>query len=303
VPDQRAGTTRFAVRGNARLAYERVVSPAVAEAPVVVLLHALLAERNALGPVRDALADSYRLVLPDARGHGASASLVNQRLTVAEMAADIAAVLDAEGIGRANLVGRGMGGAAAFELARRDPDRVRSLILIEPSLPAVLDNDPDPAVRDARAKGRQRDRDAGDAAYKGLTDRALDLVLDERWGAGWRARLPRPRLAAVRRHAGALAGSLAALDSYAVNKSDAARLTLPVLVIHDPDAAVIAHQTSERLAAWLPSARLASVPGVTDRGLPLAADAVVALTDVVRAFLAMVTDQKEDQAGAAGNHS
>lgn len=288
--DQRAGTTRFAVRGNARLAYERVVSPASAEAPVVVLLHPLLVERNALGSIRDALADSYRVVLPDARGHGASASLANQRFTVAEMAADVAAVLDAEGVTTAHLVGRGMGGAAAFELARRSPDRVRSLTLIEPSLPSVLDNDADPAVRDARAEERRRDRASADAAYKGLIDRALDSYLDDRWGDGWRARLPRPRLAAVRRHAGALAGSLAALDSHAVGQSDAARMALPVLLIHDTDAPVMARQTCKRLAAWLPNARLEAIPGVSDRGLSLTDDAVAALMDSLRAFLAKAED-------------
>ena len=293
--EQRAGATRFAVRGNARLAYEHVVPP-VAEAPVVVLLHPLLAERSGLGPIRDALADAFRVVLPDARGHGASASLANQRFTVAEMAADVGAVLDAEGVAAAHLVGRGMGGAAAFELARRYPERARSLTLIEPTLPAVLDNAPDPAVSAARAEGRSRDRAAADSAYKGLTDRALDAYLDERWGDGWRARLPRPRLAAVRRHAGALAGSLAALDSYAVAEADAARMALPVLLIRDAEASLIGTATCERLAAWLPNARLETLPGVRDRGLPLAAETVAALAGPLRAFVVAV----EGEGGSAG---
>jgi hypothetical protein len=109
-------------------------------------------------------------------------------------------------------------------------------------------------------------------------------------------------LAAVRRHAGALAGSLAALDSYAVGQSDAARLTLPVLLIRDPDGPVIARATCERLATWLPTARLASVPGVSDQGLPLGDDAVATLTDVVRGFLAMMSEQTDDQVGGAAPH-
>ena len=165
-PAPRPGLTRFARRGSARLAYE----PAGADpaAPAVVLLHDLLADRAALAGLRDVLAgEGYRLVLPDARGHGASAAFANRRVSLPDLAADVLAVLDDAGIESAHLIGHGLGGAVACELGRRASAHARSLTLIEPALPAILDDDPDPAAAAARAEARAADRSAAEAAYLG----------------------------------------------------------------------------------------------------------------------------------------
>src|SRR5688572_23544647 len=91
----RPGVTRFATRQNARVAYDPG-TPVPGDAPPFVLLHDLLADRTAWNPLRDILANHHRVIVPDARGHGASPTLVNQWYTVAELAADLLAVLDAE---------------------------------------------------------------------------------------------------------------------------------------------------------------------------------------------------------------
>ncbi len=283
----RAGTTRFAARGHHRLSFETAGSGAV-DAPVVVLLHGLLGGRGELVAQRDALAAGYRVVLPEARGHGASAALANQRYAVADMAAEILAILDAEEIARAHLVGHDLGGAAAFELTRTHPNRVRSLTLIEPALSVVLDDDADPAAVTARADARRADRAAADAAYKGLTDRSLDLYLDRRWGRGWRDWLSRPRLAAIRRHAGALAATLAALDAYTVDPAALAAMALPVLVVHGADAPSIVRLTCEHLAASVPHARLDTVPSGVEGDPPLSGEAGAALNATLLAFLVEV---------------
>ncbi len=285
----RAGTTRFAARGHHRLSYE-IAGSGADDAPVVVLLHALLAGRSELTAQRDALAAEYRVVLPEARGHGASAALANQRYAVGDMAAEILAILDAEGISRAHLVGHELGGAAAFELARAHPARAQSLTLIEPALPTLLDNAAGPVTLGARDEARRADRAAADAAYKGLTDRSLDLYLDPRWGQGWRDRLPRPRLAAIRRQAGALAATLAALDAYTVDPAALAAMVLPVLVVHGADAPPIVRLTCERLAAGVPHARLDTVPSPAEGDAPLSGEAGVALNAALLAFLAGVND-------------
>ncbi len=285
----RAGTTRFAARGHHRLSYE-IAGSGEDGAPVVVLLHALLAGRGALTSQRDALAAGYRVVLPEARGHGASAALANQRYAVSDMAAEILAILDAEGIARAHLVGHELGGAAAFELARAHPDRARSLTLIEPVLPWVLDHADNPAALGARDDARGADRAAADAAYKGLTDRSLDLYLDPRWGRGWRDRLSRPRVAAIRRQAGALAATLAALDAYSVDSAALAAIALPVLVVHGADASPLVRLTCEHLAVRIPHARLHTLPAMAEADAPLSGQAGAALNAALLAFLAEVED-------------
>ena len=77
-----------------------------------------------------ALKDDYRLILLDARGHGASdkphdpeAHELNKRV------ADIVAVLDDLGVGQAHFFGYSMGGWIGFGVARHAPERFRSLII------------------------------------------------------------------------------------------------------------------------------------------------------------------------------
>lgn len=75
------------------------------------------------------LAVDRRVVMVDHRGHGLSAR-GDLRFEVADDADDLAGVLDALGIGEADVVGYSMGGAIAQALAIRHPGRVRKLVLI-----------------------------------------------------------------------------------------------------------------------------------------------------------------------------
>src|SRR5688572_18793018 len=89
------GITRFAQNDLARLSYE-VDGPETAD--VAVLLHATLADRGSFGPLRETLVERMRLILPDARGHGASSALKDRAFAVTDMANDLFAVLEAEGL-------------------------------------------------------------------------------------------------------------------------------------------------------------------------------------------------------------
>ncbi len=258
---RRTPRTRFAHRGAARLAYDPGSPPGeAADAPVVLLLHDLLADRTSLGVLQRALAVHYRVIAPDARGHGASASLANQWYTIGELAADTLAILDAEGITACHVIGLGLGGTTAFELARRHAERVRSLVLIEPALFGILDTHPDPAVRAARQELRARDRAAGDLAYQGRTANALDAYLAPRWGQEWRSLMTRPHLAMIYRHAAALAALAPALDAYDITPSTAAEVRTLTMVLASEGQPLLQH-TAARLAAVLPNARLVPLPG------------------------------------------
>lgn len=72
---------------------------------------------------------SHRVLRPDNRGVG-SAPLGEGELTIEAMAADMEALLDAEGIEALPVVGWSMGGFVAQQLARRAPGRVTALALI-----------------------------------------------------------------------------------------------------------------------------------------------------------------------------
>jgi len=307
----RPGRTRFAHGGAARLAYDPGdPSAAAAGVAVVVLLHPLLGDRRSLAALGAALAEpgapARRTIVPEARGHGASAGLAGRRLGLTDLAADLLAVLAAEGVGAAHLVGQGLGAAIAFEVARRRPERVRSLTLLEPPLWGLLAGDPDPTARAAAAAARATAETAADLADKGQTDRALDVLLDGAWGRDWRERLPRSRLAAVRRHAGALAGALTALAAYPLTPADAAAIAVPALVAHGADAVPLDRLVAERLVAALPGARLAVIPAPADPALPLAGPAAEAFTALAVRFLAdveigAIPDARDDHATTGGD--
>ncbi len=78
----------------------------------------------------DALKGSRKLILIDARGHGQSDKPHSTAAYSTEnRVADVVAVLDELGIGRADFWGYSMGGRSCFAMARHAPERVRSLII------------------------------------------------------------------------------------------------------------------------------------------------------------------------------
>lgn len=84
-----------------------------------------------------------RVYGPDLRGVGQSPP--EPPWTLEQHATDVLGVLDAVGLDRADIVGHSFGGAVAVALARFAPDRVRRMVLLDPSLAVP----PDVALRHA----------------------------------------------------------------------------------------------------------------------------------------------------------
>jgi 3-oxoadipate enol-lactonase len=95
----------------------------------VVLVHGLGYARWGWEPVADALAERFEVVLLDNRGIGES-DAPSGPYTVAEMAGDVARVMDEAGLEQAHVVGTSLGGMIAQELALSAPERVVKLVLV-----------------------------------------------------------------------------------------------------------------------------------------------------------------------------
>ncbi len=263
------GTTRFAQNELARLSYE-ISGPE--EGPVVALLHATLTARSTLDPLRERLDDVARVIGPDARGHGASSALTNRNFSPSDMANDLVAILDGEGVaGPVHIAGHGQGAIAALELAHWRPDRIASLVLIEPDAVSVLEGESDEAISAAREEAKRANRAAADDAYKQLADKALNGYLDRRWGEGWRERLPKPRLAAVRRNVQALSASLDALDRFRILPEHLEGIAFPVLVVSGEDSPEAERHIADRLASWTPGAERLVTPSIPG-GMPFSGE-------------------------------
>lgn len=95
----------------------------------VVLAHNLMAQRGTFATVAGVLAGRARVLTIDLRGHGESVP-TRRGFTVEDLADDLAALLDAEGVERAVVVGTSLGASAAAWLAVTRPERVRGLVLM-----------------------------------------------------------------------------------------------------------------------------------------------------------------------------
>lgn len=97
--------------------------------PPLVILHGLFGGgRNWYSQARE-LARDFTVIVPDLRGHGDSPPAAP--LDYPHMAADVAAMLVKEGLGRASFLGHSMGGKVAMYLALSRPALVEKLVVVD----------------------------------------------------------------------------------------------------------------------------------------------------------------------------
>ena len=116
--------------------------------PPILLVHGGFAGRSTFSR-QHSLAERYRLIIPSSRGHDGTDGRLPVSFGFATTEVDdLHAVLEAEGVSRAHMLGHSTGGATAFAFARRSPVHVDHLVLIEPTLLPILPPHP------ARGSGR-----------------------------------------------------------------------------------------------------------------------------------------------------
>ena len=80
-------------------------------------------------PLADRLAERFRLIVPDLRGHGRSTNPAGT-FTHRQSAADIFELLDQLGVTRFKAMGTSTGGMTLLHMATRQPSRVEAMVLI-----------------------------------------------------------------------------------------------------------------------------------------------------------------------------
>jgi 3-oxoadipate enol-lactonase len=112
------------VSGGVRLAYRMSGDPG---APPLVLLHALGEDGTGWDRVAADLASSWRVYVPDLRGHGRSDHPGTYSYEL--MRDDVIGLMDALGLDRVTLIGHSMGGVVAYLIAQDHPRRVERLVV------------------------------------------------------------------------------------------------------------------------------------------------------------------------------
>ncbi|WP_193165448.1 alpha/beta fold hydrolase [Microbulbifer hainanensis] len=98
--------------------------------PALVLLHSFLCDGEMWKEQLAPLAEHYRVINIDIRGHGQS-STADKPLDIYDLVDDVVAVLDQEGIDKAIWAGLSIGGMIALRAAIKVPERVDSLLLLD----------------------------------------------------------------------------------------------------------------------------------------------------------------------------
>ena len=101
------------------------------QGPVLLFGHSYLWDSAMWAPQIEALKGSYRCIVPELWGHGDSDVLPEGACTLATLARDHLALLDALGIEECVLVGLSIGGMWGVELAHMAPDRIKGLVLMD----------------------------------------------------------------------------------------------------------------------------------------------------------------------------
>lgn len=133
-----AGDPRVITRGSVRIAWH-----AEGTGPLFVLIPSLgrgAEDFDSLAP--RIAAQGFRVLRPEPRGIGGSSPLQNGA-SLHDMAADVAAVVEAEGGGPAVIAGHAAGNWVARVLAHDRPDLVRGVAMVA----ALLGTTVDPAIR------------------------------------------------------------------------------------------------------------------------------------------------------------
>lgn len=190
------------VRANGiDVAYYRVGD---ADGPTVVAAHGFYEDARCMRSLVDALAsDGYDVVAYDARGHGHTDG-PESGYALADRVADLLGVLDALELDEPTLYGHSMGGGTVAAAAARHPDRVRAVVLEDPS---SMRGEPDEDLDEMAAFVREQVQDAHAKTHEERVAENADAAGDPEWLARANARMSE-RIAEQARHGPALVDDL-----------------------------------------------------------------------------------------------
>jgi pimeloyl-ACP methyl ester carboxylesterase len=134
LPDGRPPLVRI---HEVRTRAAKVSTLTMGEGPDVLLIHGLGGAKSSFFDTAAALSDRYRVHALDLPGFGSSCKPMTGAYTAKWFSQSIVEVMDALGIERAHLVGNSMGGRVSIEVGLRNPERVRSLVLLCPAVAFV----------------------------------------------------------------------------------------------------------------------------------------------------------------------
>jgi 3-oxoadipate enol-lactonase len=214
----------------------------------LVLVHAFPLDGRMWSETAHALSDRCRVLTPDMRGFGGS-DLGSGTPSIADMADDVAALLDSLGIERATVGGLSMGGYVSLAFAARHPSRLDGLVLADTR--AAADSQ---AAHAGRAAAIALVETEGVPAY---VERQLAALLSP---AAPEAVRDQVRDLGKQSRDGVLAG-IKALRDRPDRRAELAAIACPTLVIVGTEDKISPPAEMAEMARSIQGARLVEIPG------------------------------------------
>lgn len=220
--------------------------------PAVVCLHSNASHGGQWRALMARLAPRHRVLAPDAYDSGASPEWPSdRRIALADEVALLDPVLAQAG-DAFSLVGHSYGGAVALIAALQQPQRVRALVLYEPTLFSLIEADgPAPNEADGIRNTVAAAAAALDAGNKNL---AAKCFIDYWMGPGSWDATPPERQAAIANSTVNVRRWAHALTTESTPLPDFTSLDVPVLLMTGGRSPTSAHGVARRLLSVLPRA-------------------------------------------------
>ena len=218
-------------------------------APALWLFHSLLSDRASFDAIVPTLSRSYRVMLPELPGFGASSAVDGGLAAVADRMAE--AVQEAAAGEQTIVLGNGYGGFVALQMAIRHPAIASRLILADCG--AAFSEPGRDAFRNMAAATKAR----GLAA---ITDVAMRRLFAPEFQARHPDLMQDRRAAFLKTDPQVLQAACAQLAELDL-RSELARVEVPVLVLVGEHDEATPPPMSRELAAGLPNARLKVLAG------------------------------------------
>jgi pimeloyl-ACP methyl ester carboxylesterase len=244
--------------------------------PVVLFLHAFPLGAFMWDEAARDLERDHTVVRFDCRGFGASPP-GDGPLSMERIADDASGLLDHLGLGQAVVVGCSMGGYAAFALVRRQPDRLRGLVL--QNTRATPDA---PEARASRALLAEQVLKQGAAA---AADAFLPRLLGETTRRERTMLVTALRERILQNPPRGLANALLGLGARADSTPTLREIRVPTLVLGGAEDTLVPPHEIEALAGGIASARSVMLP---EAGHLPSVETPAAYLAALRAFLAEV---------------
>ncbi|MBK8027474.1 MAG: alpha/beta hydrolase [Chloroflexi bacterium] len=258
-----------------------LVAESFGSGPPLIAAHGLSGSRQVTRRQLTNLADRYRIILYDQRGHGDSTPITNPSLYNPDrMAEDMRAVMDAYGIEKAIVQGESMGAATTLLFTLKYPHRVSALLLTGPAF-GDMSNPEIPSLHNMAIEMQEY-------GLEGYLQRSAERMRVN-WGA------PEEVIEAVRfmqsaHDEGSLITALDTVKDWIIfdDLSEIAQLTMPICIIAWPNDSLHPLELAHRMCEYLPQARLETVPSVAHVFL----NGGALLGQVYARFLAEVASQQ-----------